>query len=466
MNRLIIFFFLLLPFLSRAQNGPVNIVVLTKDSLTNDNSSEFHLSKNWRFHIGDSLSWADKGFSDGSWEIVKHTARLDTGVSGKNMADNQIEWYRLHFIADSSIVGIPLAITMSFNGAAEVYIDGKKIVHYGKISSKDSTEYISPNKVPRTFVIGTLGEHVLAVRFLNYHPNIILKSSRLLGFAIWMGEANNLIINQYETLLNNMPVFIFLFSIFLALCVIHLLLFLYYRSNVSNLFFSIFCLSLSAMFLLVDLLQVSEDPHTRFVFGIWVWPIIFGLSCFSFSGINNELFGGKKLRFQIIAAICFLSVIVYFINIDIGAVLFTIAGLIVMLEAIMLTIRAIIKKRRGARIVGIGILFFTVFILITVSYTILNKGLLFTSGSIYGAIFAILASCAILSIPFSMSAYLSWNFAAINKDLTKHLQQVQLLSEKTLEQEQEKKRMLESQKEKLEEEGYAAYKKLFESTKK
>jgi class 3 adenylate cyclase len=51
-----------------------------------------------------------------------------------------------------------------------------------------------------------------------------------------------------------------------------------------------------------------------------------------------------------------------------------------------------------------------------------------------------------------MSAYLAFRFASINKDLGAQLEQVQILSEKTLKQEAEKKRMLENRKEELEKE--------------
>eukprot|EP01030_Chromulinospumella_sphaerica_P010189 gene10189-9995_t len=49
-----------------------------------------------------------------------------------------------------------------------------------------------------------------------------------------------------------------------------------------------------------------------------------------------------------------------------------------------------------------------------------------------------------------MSLFLAWSFAAVNKELKHNLEQVQELSEKTIQQEQERIRLVESQKEKLE----------------
>jgi class 3 adenylate cyclase len=57
---------------------------------------------------------------------------------------------------------------------------------------------------------------------------------------------------------------------------------------------------------------------------------------------------------------------------------------------------------------------------------------------------------AILSTPLSMWIYLARDIAKTNFNLEKQLEQVKLLSAKTIEQEREKKRILEGQKEKLE----------------
>ena len=65
-------------------------------------------------------------------------------------------------------------------------------------------------------------------------------------------------------------------------------------------------------------------------------------------------------------------------------------------------------------------------------------------------IFLALFLLAIVSIPISMSVYLAIDFAKTNKNLKIQLEQVRLLSAKTLEQEREKQRILSGQKEKLE----------------
>jgi class 3 adenylate cyclase len=60
--------------------------------------------------------------------------------------------------------------------------------------------------------------------------------------------------------------------------------------------------------------------------------------------------------------------------------------------------------------------------------------------------------CIIFSIPVSISVYLAWGFAALNKNLQKQFQQIDSLSQKAIEQEKEKQLILENQKEELEKE--------------
>jgi serine phosphatase RsbU (regulator of sigma subunit) len=63
---------------------------------------------------------------------------------------------------------------------------------------------------------------------------------------------------------------------------------------------------------------------------------------------------------------------------------------------------------------------------------------------------AIVASCFVLGLPFSMALYLARDFANMGKQLKKQLKEITDLSETTLRQEKEKKQILENQKEELE----------------
>jgi len=83
--------------------------------------------------------------------------------------------------------------------------------------------------------------------------------------------------------------------------------------------------------------------------------------------------------------------------------------------------------------------------------SLLNDGeMSIENNSLTGQIIVVCIVLTIVSIPLSMSIYLAWNFSTINKNLSLQLEQVKVLSQKNIEQEKEKQRILENKKEELE----------------
>jgi class 3 adenylate cyclase len=118
-----------------------------------------------------------------------------------------------------------------------------------------------------------------------------------------------------------------------------------------------------------------------------------------------------------------------------------------LLEAAIVVVIALKRKVPGAKTLSVGILAtFLLFAIIAIGST---AGKLSFEGYL-GLVFIILGMLTIFSLPLSMSAYLAWSFARVNKDLAVQLEKVGALSQKTLEQEQEKQRILESQNDDLE----------------
>jgi class 3 adenylate cyclase len=446
MKTAVVFLLNLFPVFLFAQQTSDKINTITKDSLP------YSLNHNWKFHGGDDSLWSQRGFDDSNWIKVNPMLWLENRKDGLDTF-NSICWFRLHFIADSSIVDRPLALSISQGGASVIYLDGKKITSFGQIKGREDSKYDDPQKVPFIITITNEGEHLLAIKYANFYAqrNRKIYQSYDAGFQIKMEDANTAILNKFYTTLYNTTAFILMFAIFITLSFLHLFLYLYYRVAKSNLIFSIFCLSLSLIFLTPYMLQTSNNPQT-----ILNWAYIgttAGIaSCFSLSSLINNLFGKKKLRHRIIAALCLGTLITYFADSGTGALgLFGII-FIVSSEALILTIAAIIKKIPGARIIGVGILFFALFLLITVIALVTQQNLSFSDDTVSGQIAEYLIALSIFSVPGSMSVYLAWSYSRISKNLKLQLEQVELLSAKTFEQEQEKKRMLESENERLENE--------------
>jgi adenylate cyclase len=448
MKRFLSFCCFLLPFFACAQPKIEHVTLISRDNVKYDHL----LNENWRFCNGDSPEMAAKDYDDSKCEIYDPAHHPSDSKEIAKYFEG-IRWWRQHILFDSNTTSLQFAIYMSHFGASEIYLDGKQVISFGQIRGRDSSIYVDPKYIPFVIPSPGAGEHVLAVRYANYNAvrNFNIYHNSFGGFHIAIGQANSLIRYSHRTATRFTAIIIFLFGIFLSLFLLHLFLYLFYRSERSNLYFSIFNLSFAVTFYLTFINRFTTSPQTQ-LDNSFLGLIIATLICFSFSGSVNILFSKKKLRFRIITVLCILFPVLSYLHIGPVEIMLLLMVCIVLLEAIILTIAAIFRKVRGARIIGFGILFFALFFLTIIVFTLTTKNFDFNDSTTGGQILFIIAAAALLSIPGSMSIYLAWSFASIHKDLELQLKQVKLLSERSLQQEMEKKQMLETRKEELEKE--------------
>ncbi|MCB0699228.1 MAG: hypothetical protein KDC11_05235 [Chitinophagaceae bacterium] len=419
------------------------------------------LFKNWRYLNDDDTAYAAKEYNDSNWQRID--SRLFLAFD--SIRFEGVGWFRRHIYVDSALLYQPLALNLKQEGASEVYLDGKLLAKYGKIDGENSV-YYSPRLLPKTIIFKEPGTHVFAVRYANYHPDWLSekKTYNSAGFQIWlMGTDED---SAGTRVAGKFIVFLcLLIGLFFALSTSHMLLYLYYRAERSNLYFSFFCLAMSLSYFFMMVKGLHTNPRVSH-FADTSMMFFLSLMCIGLSGLSNELFAKKKLRFYIIVVLSFVPFVVYFFSESDAIGLFLIMLIIVMVESFVLTLRAILRKEKGAYIIGIGIFFFTLFFLASLSLSLLVGNFDLRLGTVQGQIMVVLSIMAILSIPFSMSIYLARKFASVNKSLNIQLQQVQELSEANLKQEQEKKRMLETEKERLEQEVSVRTKEIVEEKKK
>lgn len=409
------------------------------------------ISDGWHFREADEPSMALPSYDDSQWPIVNSMLRLDQKPSQRPKF-NSVGWFRFHFVTDSSIVNKPLAIILDHFGASQVFLDGHLIKSFGKISDKAHSEYYSPLE-PFTLAVGSVGEHVIAVRYAYYdaQQNYRRLNRKMAGFDIAIGLADNVITAHTAGVVWLNSSLCFLFGLFLALGLAHLFLYLYYRADRSNLYFSFFCFSISAFFFWAWLTGVANNASTA-LSGAFAGGISASLICMSLSGFINNLFSTTQRRFHYVAAACILGPVALYLHIFWGYLFYMGIIAFVMLEALVLTAKAMYRRQKGARIIGAGILAFSLFVLYAVLHLLIFDRMPFDSagaGQVFGNA---LELTALLSIPVSMSLYLAWNFAHVNKELKANLAQVKSLSQKTIEQEQERTRMMENRKAELEKE--------------
>lgn len=433
---------------AEAKDNPLAYYLLTANKL---HEYPNYIYETWKFSEADSVGMASLTYDDSKWNAVNPYMEFSKVANTKFKG---IGWFRLHLISDSSVTGKPLALTLKHFGASEIYLDGKLIKSFGVINGVDSSQYYDPREVPFIFIIKDTGEHVLAVRYANYHAekNFNKYGWNRVGFEMMIGLADYFIEikNQRSIMLSSM--LMLMAGIFLALCLIHLFLYFYHRTDTSNLFFSLFMFCIACLFIIAFVSYTTTSPSFALKSTFIINPLII-VACISLSGFIKILFFKKNWRFIIVSVIGVVDFLMQIFGFWVYPNLTAVLIISVSFEAVFTIIFGIIKGVKGAGIIGTGILFFTLLILTLFAISLASGGKFDINDSTSnGQMWESLFGLALLSIPISMSLYQAWRFSNINKDLGLQLDQVKLLSQMTIEQEQEKKKILESQKEKLEEE--------------
>jgi adenylate cyclase len=424
-----------------------NEVVLTYDTLQHFPN---YFTAGWKFIKADDSSMAKAGYNDSAWKTVSSEQLVNPTNAGSVEA---IGWFRFHFHADKSVVNKPVAMTFTHYGASEIYLDGKLLKEFGHVGSRSTTVNFDPQEIPFIFQLADTGQHVIAVRYVNYNAseNIRTFLEPLSGFDMMLGNSDLFIAHRdLKSML--LSTFMLLAGIFFTLCLLHLFMFLFYRSERTNIFFSLFmlCLGLGCVVYCID--YVTSNPQTELK-AIYPVNALFCIGCVSLSGFVNELFQKKRTRFYIITGIAIVTMLLRFLGIRSFG--FLTIGLIigVSFEAVFTIIFGMLKRRKGVWIIALGFLLFTVFVLTIMFISIIHRGNLTVDDSTQGGrVIIAFLFFTIVSIPFSMSIFQAWRFSIINRDLKLQLDTVKILSEKTIEQEKEKQLMLQNRKEELEEE--------------
>jgi class 3 adenylate cyclase len=446
MKKILFLLLTLIPLLAKADDKLSDTLVIDKDAFKGEpkNGGGFSLSFGyptyflWRYKQGDSLSFASPDYNDSGWE--KRASSFDKEEVQKNSSLKGAGWFRLRLRSDSFALHNPLALDFKGMGALEAYLDGRLVGSIGKCDTNGKHEYQNFNVQPLFVSIGDTGIHILAVR---YERDDAKKNEEVWGFLLKVRTAKYAFHKERNTIITSSWFLVGLGSVFLSLFAVHFLMFLFYRKEVSNLYFALFTLSI-ATFLYSAYLSITSAGNITdgYVFmGVLAATCIIGST--SLSAFTAALFSRKKLFLKIILVFGVATLCIALLDLDekYGVTNYLVFSLFILSlgYTIIKMIVGVFKKVPGALLLGSGILFFTLFTAtITIWATI--------AGSIelnnwIGFLFLL----AIFSIPFSISAFLAWRFSSTSKSLSRQLVKVETLS-------QEKETILENQKAALEKE--------------
>jgi serine phosphatase RsbU (regulator of sigma subunit) len=391
----------------------------------------------WKYRFGDEAIWAGRDFNDSDWEKTESTTLKPEMLTGdwKGRA-----WFRLHLKVDENLSDKTFALIGFQRGASEIYLDGRKLAEFGKITDAEISEY-NPNRLPITFRFDSAGEHVLAVRFASetfadpsagparwlanggIYPNFTYSLSRSDDVA----ETISVFAFQ-----SSMRIGFFFIGVLLALALLHFLLYLFYRVERGNLFYSIYAASLG-MFLLFNNFNVfgHQPVFVSAIFRI-IASTMFTVSFTSLLAFLHVAFGRRLGKlFWLLTALWAISLGLGFIlinNIGKYQILTNVLIGLMFMFCIMILVSALREGRSGAWILMVGVQI----LMLGMTLNLLgNLGILNLTG-----LPSIVAELSIiLGVPVAVSVFLARNFARTNRDLKTQLAEVETLSQQKIEHE-------------------------------
>ena len=378
-------------------------------------------SLHWKFRNADSSVFADPFYYDSHWTVTN--SLLYTGDSTRQRLQKGPSWFRLVMIADSNQVGFVYNLVFHNSGALKVYLDGKCIAQRGVFSRQGKADYQTLKLNPVFFTVTQAGVHTLAVEYEN---NAALDDMTNWGFSAALSNTDDVVQMIKNNQILSSVSLIGVGTLFFTLFFIHLLLFLFYRKEISNLYFALFNVSIAFLLYMIYYTLNSEREVSNDAYNILLIALPCITICFSLSAFTVTLFGKKKTFLKIILVISIITLLLTFFdrNDDGELSSYTMVTLLTLSVGytIIRIIIAIFKRVPGSLILGFGILFTLLFLIVLITTVIIAGNLKLNM------LLATLLVLSIFSIPASISSFLAWRFATTNRSLSKELANVEQLS--------------------------------------
>lgn len=422
-----------------------NITLNGKSISITDKASDvyFQLDDNWRFSIGDNPEWAKPDFEFSKWDTLYLPLCIKSlqpfGYKGN-------VWFRTTFLVKQDMVSKPISLLIQQFGASEIYIDGKLIHQLGKIgNSTSSEEAFNPHNIPISFAVDSVGLHTIAVRYSN-HNKMNDVETELDAFDLNMIKAEVTETISTATNISKLSNCIGI-GIFLTLSIINFILFLFYKRDIANLYYSLFSIAMTITFTLNVVNYSCNSTYSAFLIQEIKSIFLFISNFFLVALVHSFIYNHTSKRLKVILAITIIGIVLVFINSQLAEILSNMFNVYCVVDIIITVVKAIAKKynltKKHRNIFWLIIV--SVIIIGCLGYFI-DHSIPFIVLGLLLLVFVIPIAGMIFIIPLYMTIRHARSFAVTNASLEEQLIQVKELSAKTI----EKKKMLETENERLE----------------
>ena len=409
---------------------PPDKLVLTLDSFTSGGTAY-----PWKLHLGDNPEWASPTYDDSAWENIGTLGTLlhQDVLSERNW--DGIGWFRLHLsVSDQQLWNTPLALNVFYQaGASEIYLDGKLLYEFGTVGTRKEEEKAYWERNPQEITFSGETDHVIAIRYSNLSS---YQSLPVLGFWILIAPLDESIKTRVDMVQHGTTIQMVWTAICVYLMLQHLLLYFYFPRAKENLYFAISTGSIGSFVYLTFQFFLFATSAIQLKYLITLLVFVYVLMFVSGLLFLYRLFYSKKPK------IYWLLLIGWIITILIGlfdvnnysfslskdasfqfstgltVFLLLMGTIFTLLEMARVIFVAIVKKKDGAWIFGLGSLA-PFFLPIALSIFLTQTG--FKMNWQWGVLIVVLAPL------FSMSVYLARNFSQTRRKLETEELERQLL---------------------------------------
>ena len=200
------------------------------------------ISPQYKYYSGnlDSLSWTSLDFDASGWANINSD-------SFPSESWTSIGLFRFTITVDSTQWRKPLGLTVSFNGALELYLDGVLMQKTGEVGESILSEIPYFYSFPDVFPIAispkdttiNRSQHVIAIRYSSHFLKKSIWEGFSPGFFFHIGNLNNKV-NIREAFIERWTTHqVLLVGIAITFTLLHLTLFLFYRYPRANLYFAL-----------------------------------------------------------------------------------------------------------------------------------------------------------------------------------------------------------------------------------
>jgi signal transduction histidine kinase/CheY-like chemotaxis protein len=385
-----------------------------------EDGRQIPLDGKWKFHLGDNPLWMSPSIEESDWTELDPTRPLpDTLIAQIRALEKKgipaIGWLRVHLVVDKTLLGKPLAFGYEPWGASEVFVGPDKILTLGDLDKAANQASIRrPNaSIPIVF---NQENSVVSVRFnLGSADDLQNFPSRLFSASIVPART---VARIAESDRRELAFALCVFGVFLALGMLHLILYLLLRKPVGNFYYAVFALLIALTELLTYFGSTTTDMRAYLRFDRLLWSAIAIAFLFLVSFLHTTFYGKLRSYHWALVAVSVAAVISQFLPFQNWTRLsFSLALAVFLIEALRVILVALWKKREGARIIGAGfIVAFGIF-----AYMVLVRLHILPATS-----FDSPQNPAFLALALSSSIYLALTFARSSKgfeDLSMHFEE-------------------------------------------